>query len=207
MSFGITAKNADNDVLIDQDYRALRVFSQGQVDASTGLGSVPLSGVIDPVVFIQPKGFKVTGGEIDGADYNFFVDSSIGVVKYAVCSLDTSGGVGGSEPGLAVFDPQGRTVFSSNRKYMRIIQGWAQTFDFNSTNNFTTESVSRDTGWLAMHTTTVMGGYCNVLIFMAAQRTSKTNMRLSDSGRIHNGDAGPGSTISRTGHFILGELE
>jgi len=208
MSFGISAKNADGDVLIDQNYRALRVFSRGQVDVSAGEGSVPLNGILNPVVFVQPKGFEIGGGFLSSTEYYFVIDSSIGTVKYAVCSLDSSGGVGGSDPGLAVFDPQGRTVFSSNREYMRVVQGWEQTFDFNSSSNdFTTENVSRDTGWLAMHARSVMGGYCSVLILLHAKRTSSTNMRLFDVGRPYGGDAGPGATISRTGQFILGELE
>lgn len=201
MSYGISViKNANDKILIDQNYRNLRVMASGSATVATGaftlygtdgLGCViSTSGLTNPILFMQLGSIKTLGGYIDSnGDYRVkLFNTAAGpvaandTIPYALCAMDTSGGTGGGV-GLAVLDDQGRVVFSSSRSYMRLAHG--ATLDVNQTSfggntDVTTPNISLS-AYMAIPGAQMTGVLNQVgRSVMTIQRTSTTVLNVAD---------------------------
>lgn len=129
MTYGLgTFRNSNNEVIIDQNFRCVEVISSGtlsvgnftQTNSATRL-NFPFALQIPLVLWKLPVG---------GSNQFFFFQqqttfidvSQIGSTNfsldYLICDIRTNNS-GLSDFGLAVFDGQNRTVFSTNRRYLR----------------------------------------------------------------------------------------
>lgn len=189
MTYGISAlKNANDETVIDANYRNFRVVAQGTATVQANVIfnqpgvviSLPANSFA-PVVFLQVGGFIMTGFYISGGVYYGGLHTSVALgtsIAYAVCDADiTNDNPGGY--GIAVFDAAGRTVFHSQRTYMRVVQG----FTAPSAGEFATESVDFASGYTAMHGVSVVGiqflFQTPFILVQAAVRTSNTGMSVN----------------------------
>lgn len=127
MSYGFaTLNNANGDVVIDQDYRALEIFAEGTITSSGGgLSSINTitcpSGLTYPMFLIEmTAGKKYIFGIPTATTLKFTTDHSAGQTfeyKIAAVRNDANAGTG---YGAAVWDASGRCVFSTARKYVRL---------------------------------------------------------------------------------------
>lgn len=193
MTYGISAlQNINDEVVIDANYRNFRVVAQGTVTVQSnvifnqpGVVITLPANSFAPVVFLQARDFVMTGFYISGGVYYGGLHTSVSLgtsLAYAVCDADlTDDNPGGY--GIAILDAAGRTVFHSQRTYMRVVQG----FTAPSAGEFTTESVDLINGYTAMHGVSVVGIQfapqtsppTPFILVQAAVRTSSTNISVN----------------------------
>jgi len=132
MSYGLQAKNQNNDVVIDSDFRNF-VFKQKQVlsfspvSERSGMTIINIArqtvtyyGGISPIIAIKTNGeVGITQLDISGSTYTwtFSANTATGCTVYI---FDVPTTVSGTT-GIQVFDGSSQCVFNSENKYMKVI--------------------------------------------------------------------------------------
>lgn len=151
MSYGLITRNADNQVVIDSDYRNLVLRSKqtayispyqqacGGVIRSVGRVTFSYSGAIAPLILLE-SGISAGIGNlvISGSTYTWTVCSnSAGNVTAYIFDMPP---VVPATYGINVFDQSSNLVFSSDYKYLRVIDNFTVPY---SVNPYSFPTVSR----------------------------------------------------------------
>lgn len=115
MAFGLEITNNHGTTLIDDTYSNLAVRHQGTLAAGSGVRTVSIPGLDQPIPAVRSTAYAIALGRIGN---NGQIWSAGGAqVHWYVFDTPTSGG---NDYGLQVFNSAGQLTFDSSRKYARV---------------------------------------------------------------------------------------
>ena len=125
MAVGFEAINNYGSVLIDANYKNLRLISKQSFTKAAGVGSVTISvpncvTPIGAIIHNDNTGGAVTGARIDGTTFEFVIVASASLQVTGTAYIFDAAAPTTLGYGMQVFDANGACVFDSGDKMMRI---------------------------------------------------------------------------------------
>lgn len=113
MSYGISIKNTNGDLIISEDFKTYSLYSSGTIANATSLPSIASTDML----FVRPNldGYKIYASTSAGSK----IKSTSGYIEYAICKENNPNATGNY--GLKVIQANGNIAFDSTKRIVNPI--------------------------------------------------------------------------------------